>query len=368
MRSRDLDQLTVHSDIEQARTLPGWLYDDPRWFARLCERVFPRTWHGWPLDTRPTRASALTPWTLLPGALDEPLLLTHDGSALRCVSNVCTHRGAVLVDRPTSAGSIRCRYHGRRFALDGRMTSAPGFEACPGFPTAADDLSATPLGRWRRLLFTSLDPATSFDAWLDPVRARVGTVVPQDMRFDENGSHHFELQANWALYCDNYLEGFHIPFVHPLLNRALDFDGYRTELFASGSLQLGVAQPDELAFDLPRSHPDHGTRVAAYYFWLFPSTMINVYPWGMSINLVLPRGPARTKVVYLRYVWDESTYDTGAGSQLDTVEYEDEDVVHSCGRGVRSRLYDRGRYSPTHERGVHHFHRLLLAAARDPRP
>lgn len=362
--ARNLDDLGIDPDIDRARTLPGWVYDDPAWFARLSERVFPKTWHLYPLEGLPAAAGEQVPWSLLPGALDEPLLLTHDGDALRCVSNVCTHRGFVMIERPSSNSGIRCRYHGRRFELDGTLRSAPGFEHSPNFPQPCDHLRQAPLHRWRELSFVSLDPTTPFETWFEPVAARLDAVVPEAMTFDLAGSPHYEMNANWALYCDNYLEGFHIPYVHPGLNAALDWSAYETELFDGGSFQIASAKPGEPAFDLPKSHPDHGLRVAAYYAWLFPCTMINVYPWGMSLNVVLPQGPARTKVVYRRLVWDPSTLEQGAGAGLDTVEYEDEAVVEACARGVRSRAYTSGRYAPEHERGVHHFHRLLVSASK----
>lgn len=361
-----LDGLHVDADIAAARTLPGWVYADPQWFRRLCTRVFPRAWHVIPHGPLPSEAGSQCPWVLLPGALDEPLLLSHDGDALRCLSNVCTHRGLVLVERPCTNKGIRCRYHGRRFELDGTLANAPGFEDCPNFPQPTDDLPQLELHRWRQLAFTSLQPDTAFDDFFGPLAARLDSIVPDTMSFDPGGSPHYEMHANWALYCDNYLEGFHIPYVHPGLNAALDWSLYRTETFASGSFQIAAAKPDEPAFELPKSHPDHGHRIAAYYAWLFPGTMINVYPWGMSVNIVLPRGPARTKVIYQRYVWDSSKLETGAGAGLDTVELEDEAIVEACARGVRSQLYGSGRYAPAHEVGVHHFHRLLVAASHVP--
>jgi choline monooxygenase len=172
------------------------------------------------------------------------------------------------------------------------------------------------------------------------------------------------VQANWALYCDNYLEGFHIPFVHASLNEAIDYGAYTTELFRWSSLQLGIAKGDEEAFDLPSGSPDAGKRVAAYYFWLFPNTMLNFYPWGCSVNVVQPLAVDRTRVSFITYVWKPERLERGAGAigGLDRVEREDEAVVESVQRGVRSRLYTRGRYSPTREQGVHHFHRLLVEA------
>jgi choline monooxygenase len=170
------------------------------------------------------------------------------------------------------------------------------------------------------------------------------------------------VRANWALYVDNYLEGFHIPFVHASLNEAIDYGEYTTELFEGSSLQLGIAKPGEPAFELPAGSPDAGKRVAAYYWWLFPNTMFNFYPWGLSINVVEPQGHERTRVRFLSYVWDEKKLDQGAGAGLDRVEREDEAVVEAVQAGTRGSLYTRGRYSPTREQGVHHFHRMLAAA------
>jgi choline monooxygenase len=104
--------------------------------------------------------------------------------------------------------------------------------------------------------------------------------------------------------------------------------------------------------------------VAAYYYWLFPNLMLNFYPWGLSINVVKPLAIDRTRVSFISYVWDESKLEQGAGAALDRVEREDEAVVESVQRGLRSRLYGRGRYSPRHEAGTHHFHLLLQAALR----
>ena len=124
-------------------------------------------------------------------------------------------------------------------------------------------------------------------------------------------------------------------------------------------MQRALARPAEAAFATPPDSPDHGKPVAAYYFWVFPNLMLNFYPWGLSVNLVLPQSPSRTRVCFRSYVGDPARLDTGAGGALERVEAEDEAIVEAVQRGVRSRLYRGGRYSPTQERGVHHFHRLL---------
>jgi choline monooxygenase len=360
---RGEDEL-IDEDIRRAHTLPARVYRDPEMYEAQRERVFARSWQ-WVADADRVKAPGhVLPFTLLEGCLDEPLVLSRDeGGGLHCLSNVCTHRGTIVVEGEGHARTLRCRYHGRRFDLDGRFVSMPEFEGVECFPSAADDLPRLPLERWGPLLFTALDPAVPFAGWIAPVRARIDALPLDRLVLDPASSRDYHMRANWALYVDNYLEEFHVPYVHQAsLTDKLDYASYHTELFEWGNLQLGMVKPGEFTFDLPAGHPDHGKPIGAYYFWLFPNLMINVYGWGISLNVVHPLGPARTRVSFRTYVWDESRRAEGAGSDLHRVEMEDEEVVEAVQRGVQSRLYDRGRYSPRREVGTHHFHRLLLAA------
>lgn len=354
---------TVDPDIRTASTPPSEIYHDPAYFEHQKDSVFARSWHlvG---DVRELKTTgSVKPFTLLEGCLDEPLFLIRDEEqTLHCLSNVCTHRGNLLVEGKghLPGTSIQCRYHGRRFGMHGSFLSMPGFEEAEDVPSPTDDLPAASLETWGPFAFCALDPAVPFDDWIAPVRRRVDWMDLDALQFDAAGSHDYLVDANWALYCENYLEGLHIPFVHRnTLGQAIDYDDYTTEPFEYGCLQMGVGSSGERTFDLPEDHPDAGTDVAAYYFWLFPTLMLNFYPWGLSVNIVRPLGPARTKVSFRYFVADPSKRDEGAGAELDRVELEDEEIVEQVQRGVESRLYDRGRYSPTGEVGTHHFHRLL---------
>jgi choline monooxygenase len=338
----------IDDDIRKARTLPAAFYRDQALFDRVRERVFARSWQLVDGAERASAPGSVLPFTLLEGCVDEPLLLARDAAgAVRALSNVCTHRGNLVCAEPSVLQHLRCRYHGRRFGLDGRFLGMPEFEGVSDFPSAADDLPRIHLGELRPLLFAALDPAFAFEELIGPVRERMQAPLTPDPA----GSRAYQVAANWALYCDNYLEGFHVPYVHPALAGAIDYGSYRTELFRWSSLQIAEATSAEEAFD--------GSSIAAWYFFLFPNTMLNFYPWGLSINVVVPLAVDRTRVVYRTWVSDSSRRGKGAGGALDRVEQEDEAIVEQVQRGIRSRLYDRGRYSPAREAGVHHFHRLL---------
>jgi choline monooxygenase len=353
----------VDPDIRRARTPPPELYTSAEVFDRIVDRVFRSAWLMTPALVGEEIGLAL-PFELLPGVLRAPLALVRGNDGIvRCLSNVCTHRANLVIDAPGCLRALRCRYHGRRFSLDGRFVSMPEFEGAEDFPSPADDLPVVASARLGPIPFASVAPAKSFEEVVRPIRERLAFLPWSQLRLD--GERTYEVAANWALYVENYLEGFHVPFVHPGLAQELDYASYRTELFDQVSLQIGTAKRDDAAFALPDGHPDGRSNVAAYYFYVFPTTMVNVYPWGVSMNAIEPRSIDRTAIKYATWVWDESRRGVGAGGDLEKVEMEDEAVVESVARGVRSPLYRGGRYSPTREQGVHHFHRLVTAALAD---
>jgi choline monooxygenase len=351
----------IDPDITAASTPPSRIYHDAAAYAHQREHLLARSWQlvG---DAQQLKAPGhVVPFTLLRGCLDEPLVLTRDQSGTaHCLSNVCTHRGALVVEGEGHINTLRCRYHGRRFGLDGCLQHMPEFDGVRDFPAAADNLPRLPLHAWGPLLFTSLNALMPFDEWIAPITARTGWLDVARFAAQPEQTREYHMNCNWALYTENYLEEFHIPYVHGAsLSGQLDYDAYRTELYEWSSLQIGVARSGDACFTLPAGHPDEGARIAAWYFWLFPNLMLNFYPWGLSVNVVTPLAAARTRVTFLTYLYDVAHVGTGVGGDLHRVEMEDEEIVESVQRGVRSRLYDRGRYSPRRETGTHHFHQLL---------
>ncbi|HVW12192.1 MAG TPA: aromatic ring-hydroxylating dioxygenase subunit alpha [Mucilaginibacter sp.] len=351
----------VDPNIARAKTLHGDVYNSREVFEQCREKIFAPSWQFIGNTELVKEPGDIYPFTLLPGYLDEPLLLTKDKAGkLNVLSNVCTHRGNLVADKACKVNNLRCRYHGRLFGLDGKFVSMPEFKEVENFPSKDDDLPALQSFKWSNWLFTSVNPVYAPELFFRDMIERVSWMPLDYFRPHPELSRTFHVKANWALYCENYLEGFHIPFVHASLNAVIDYGDYATELyFPYSSLQLGLARSSADCFDLPESSPDYGKNVAAYYFWVFPNMMFNFYPWGLSVNVVEPVSVGECRVRFISYVWDESKLDKGAGSALDKVEMEDEEIVENVQRGVRSRFYKHGRYSVTREQGTHHFHRIL---------
>lgn len=355
-----MSRFFIDENIAKAKTISTEFYLSEEYYQQSKEKIFSTSWQyigDLDMIDEPGKAH---PKILLENYLDEPLLLTKDKKEnLNCISNVCTHRGNLLVYEPCKISNLKCKYHGRIFSLDGNFISMPEFKDVENFPTDLDNLHKLPLFTWGKLLFTCLNPEIKPEEYFSEMINRVSWLPVNEMILNKDLCSEFTVKANWALYCENYLEGFHIPFVHAGLNQVLDFGEYKTEIFKWSNLQLGIGKKGDLCFDLPKDSVDFGKDVAAYYFWVFPNMMFNFYPWGLSLNVVEPKNLNECVVKFITYVYDDSKLNQGAGSGLNTVEMEDEEIVQYVQKGIRSRYYTNGRYSPQREQGTHHFHSLI---------
>lgn len=350
----------IHEDIRLAETLPSSFYRDKAIFNTVASKLFSSSWQFIGDSESFDGKENIIPAVLNKDIIDEPIVLTrNDSGKVRCLSNVCTHRGNLLIEESKKASQLVCGYHGRKFSLEGRVEYMPEFEEVEGYPRDCDHLQEIPLAKWQQFYFVSLQPKYEFELITKELDKRLAFLNVADFKHNPALDRTYEVRAHWALYCDNYLEGFHIPFVHPGLNQAVEYNSYKTELHAFSNLQIGYAKDGVESFDLPEGHPDYGKAVAAYYYWLFPNLMLNFYPWGLSVNIIEPVSPDLTRVVYLSYVADESKFSGSAGAALDRVEMEDETIVEAVQKGMKSRFYSTGRFSPTKEKGVHQFHSLI---------
>jgi choline monooxygenase len=269
------------------------------------------------------------------------------------MSNVCRHRAGPVAHGEGKRPVLQCGYHGWTYHLDGRLARTPEFEAVEDFDRQRCALPQFQVDEWNELVFVNLDPGA------EPLREFLGELLRDMPPHDYAGFRLakrkvWELNCNWKVYVDNYLEGYHIPVVHPGLFRELDYPNYRTETRKNYSIQIA-----------PTKRPDRirtfGGDDQVRYFWIFPNLMLNVYPDNFSTNLIVPIGPDRTATLFDWYFADP---DAAAREIDDTVAFSDEIQVEDIGiceavqRGLRSATYDRGPFSPQRENGVHHFHRL----------
>src|SRR3982751_15692 len=119
----------IDPDIRRAYTPPASFYTDPKTFEALKRRAFGRSWQL-VADADVVKAPGnVYPCPFLEGAIEEPLLITRDyDDQVHCLANVCTHRGNLVCEGAGTEKNLRCRYHGRRFDLEGKFLAMPAFE------------------------------------------------------------------------------------------------------------------------------------------------------------------------------------------------------------------------------------------------
>jgi choline monooxygenase len=286
-----------------------------------------------------------------------PLVIVRgEDGELRALHNVCRHRaGPLALCDGRGAKRLRCKYHGWTYALDGRLQSAPEMESARNFQVGAIQLPHARLARWRDLVFVALGEVPSIDELLHGIDERIGLAALNGYVFQRRVA--YDIACDWKVYIDNYLEGYHVPHIHPELNRMLDYRSYETELARWHSLQWS---PLESGSDL------YGNGEALYY-WIWPNTMLNILPGRLQTNRVLSLGAGRCRVEFdFYYPGDTDMVERWERDLVfsDVVQKEDVSICEHVQRGLASGSYVAGRLNPKRESGVHHFHELLRAAYR----
>jgi choline monooxygenase len=339
-------------DIRRAHTPPAHLYTDPAVFELERQRVFARSWQ---LAARASQLSETGAYVAARVA-GQPIVAVRDGDELRAFHNVCRHRAGPVASGCGIRKSIQCAYHGWTYGLDGRLMRAPEMGGVEGFRCEDVALESVAVGRWGPLVMCGLEPAVELEALVG------GISLDSDLAFVLRRE--YELDCNWKIYVDNYLEGYHIPFVHPELMRELDYDQYSTTTDRYWSRQYAPLRPVARPADARRYVPRLDDDDAAYY-WIFPNMMLNIYQGQLQTNIVEPLGVERTRVVFEWYAAvppDDAEVDPKWSSLVefsDLVQDQDTHICEAVQRNMRSPACRPGRYSARRENGVHHFHGLL---------
>ncbi|WP_447937396.1 aromatic ring-hydroxylating oxygenase subunit alpha [Thermomonas fusca] len=350
----------MHTDLAPqppatATALPARFYAGPEMAATDRSTIFDRSWQ---LVAHVSQLRGIGDHVVANLAGLPVIAVRGADGTVRVMHNVCRHRaGPIAQCDGLAAKALRCRYHGWTYTLEGQLRSAPEMKDAQGFDVADVSLPQLAVKVWQGLVFAAVDEANApdFEAFVAGIDARLGT----DRGLEHYGGHHrasYDIACNWKVYVDNYLEGYHVPFVHPGLNRLLDYRSYRTELSRWHSLQWSPLESDPGLY---------GSGDALYY-WLWPNTMLNILPGRLQTNTVVPLGVDRCRVVFDSYYADagDAARRDADLAFSDEVQHEDIGICEDVQRGMASGSYVPGRLNPLRETGVHHFHELLRDAYR----
>ncbi len=345
--------------------LPRGAYTSEAFLALERERVFAPNWtfvefaHALaePGDVRPLSVAGL------------PILLLRDHEGVvRAFHNVCRHRGHLVVEAPGRGKRfLTCPYHAWRYGLDGALQATPHFagyrQADPaGFSRERFGLVPLRAAVWQDWIFVNLDGAAPpLEDYVAPLAAELDGVDLARMTplaVLDFGA----VEANWKFLVENFVEPYHVPFVHPKSAGGQPLGDHYT--FENGNC-FGCAV--DVAEQAAGKRSD-ALDVSARYLALFPNFILGHYaPDELGVHINLPEGAARTRqrrvIYHLGAAMPDDATIEAKKNLWGRVHREDHAIVEGLQRGRASPvLEDGGLLSPHWETSVHHFHKLIAAA------
>lgn len=280
------------------------------------------------------------------------LIARAEGGELNAFHNVCRHRGSKLVLENGNLSAFACPYHGWRYDLDGSLLATPRF---PADALDFDSLGLLPAAKvetWMGLVFANCDEnAPPLRQWLGQLGAEAEAAAPGSLVHETNLT--ADVRCNWKTYVDNYNEAYHVPALHPALNRDLLIDEYYVE--NAGGVSMHRAKARE------------GVNQPGVFGLRFPNFAFITYFDGVCFLRIEPLGPRDTRLFYSHFR-PESISSDDFKSTIDyawQVSKEDQMITPLVQQNLEGGIYQQGPLSPRHENGVAYFQQLVREAIGD---
>jgi choline monooxygenase len=359
--------------LERDRGLPGRYFTDDSIFQLERRAVFESSWMCIGLSTDVPSKGDLFPVTVF----GQPLLILRDDTTLRVVHNVCSHRGAMLVEASAHGGPrIVCPYHSWAYKLDGELVSTPHVggadqHSCANLDRKRLGLRAVRSFEWAGHVFVNLSGAAPpFAEWIRPVAERFGCIEWADLRRDASLARQLDVAANWKIIVENFVESYHVPWVHKALNAVNPMSLHYQILGGHSYLGQGGTgyQPEQVAgIALPfMKSPADSSRYEALA--VFPNLILSPLPDITFSIVLLPESAQRTRErVEFFYVGDEALedrYRTGRGRGAEfitSVNAEDVKIVETVQRGRHSPAFSGGQFADAQEATSLQFQKMVAA-------
>jgi choline monooxygenase len=353
--------------LERAATIPNTWYSNDDIYELERRTVFGGTWQ---IIGRSDQIREPGSFFTIELAGEPIVVIRDEQGALGAFYNVCRHRAAQVINGPQGkVTKLRCRYHGWTYDLSGRLRGTPEFDGVADFRREDNGLVPISVAQWGPLVAVHLGKSsTSLEEQLSPLPQRTAGFGLDRLRFA--GRRDYKLACNWKIFVDNYLDGgYHINTVHPGLAGVIDYSQYRTEIAGQTSVQISPLKSGSST-----NESDGVAQVrtgdAAYYWWVFPNFMMNLYQGVMDTNLVLPQGPDSCRVI-MDFYFDQ-TEGPKAKQFIDQsievghqIQLEDVGICEEVQRGLSSRSFSTGRFSVKREAAGYYFHQLLARKLRE---
>ena len=309
----------------------------------------------------------------------------QDGK-LRAFHNVCRHRGSQLVGQDGNYDVIRCPYHAWGYALDGQLLGTPYFKGLDvppeqqalfdmsearGFRKEDYPLLPATVDRWGCFVFVNLGPNPApLTEWLGDLPLRLTRYPLHELTLVRR--QRLEIKSNWKLIAENFMEYYHLPWVHPELCNVSGFnDHYRVQGpgMYTGMCTFPLSQDHgTVKFELPDlpglNRPETQT---AYWFLIFPNIALFLLPNHLFLLMFKPDGTNRSVESADLLVHPNALAAADSGRKIDVifnfwsmVNAQDVLAVERVQAGLQSLAYPGGRMCYRFEEPVHRYQNMVI--------
>lgn len=353
--------------------LPSAFFHSKAVYALEVERFFRRQWFCIGLSSDASRPGDWYPVEVL----GQSLLVARDSDGLlRIFYNVCSHRGAQLLAKPHHGAALVCPYHCWTYNLAGQLTRTPHAAGADRHDAPEIDRSRHGLRRLRAaehwgLVFASFDePSETFGEQVAPLSQRWCHVDFAQLECVGELRQRPAIQANWKIVVENFVESYHLPTVHPELNRVSPMKLHYQILGGDRYLGQGSEAYNPrgvYATDLPvipglEAH--ERTRGEAIY--QPPNLLLIYFPDFMLVNIILPQGPTHTEERLELFVTRDAARDpshatarAGLMQFMTGINNEDVRICESVQRGRASDAFGGGVFARRQETASLQFQQIL---------
>ena len=285
---------------------------------------------------------------LFQSIVDQPIVcVRQEDNSIKTFFNICRHRAGSFENKKSKNNYLVCKYHGWTYSINGQLKSPRGFNKSE---IAYGDLCLKYINTkiWKGLIFINFcDKPTSFGTTFNDVGRVLAPYKLENFVFEKKVS--YRIKSNWKVYLDNFLEGLHIPIVHPRLNDVMDYRSYNTKLYKNFSVQSGKLDGSKS----PYAQSSHNV---AYYFTIYPNILFNIAPGRFQTNIIEPLDEKEC-VVHFDYFFDsvcekEILRDINFS---DEIQKEDILICEGVQKNLSSIGFEKGIISDKYEIGVKHF-------------
>ncbi|MCY4148688.1 MAG: aromatic ring-hydroxylating dioxygenase subunit alpha [Gammaproteobacteria bacterium] len=373
---------SVFLPIEKASGLPNQCYTDTALFDFERNRVMARNWVAIAFE-HALQANSVHPIDFM----GIPILLARSKHGqIRVFHNVCSHRGMRLVSEPRKiSGLITCQYHAWTYSADGDLVATPniggiGINTLSNFECSGKGLKEIRSHIWMGVIFINLDgQAPAFEQAQKPAIQRTQELIGQsgerEMRASQEDRIDMVINCNWKLVAENYLEAYHLPVIHPALNRYSPLKDHHCRIYGQN-----MAGQWTTTFNPTLSDGNHlplfsdwnpETLMIGEYPVIYPNLLMGIQANHVFLGILHPLDVDQTREEFqIFYCEDESLdkpYEKVRAENLLAWSRVFQEDVEPCERmqaGRQSPGYTGGSFSPALDVCAHHFHQWIASHYR----